>query len=662
MTRAALLLVLLLIAPTAAAFPWDPVEITLGQAHFGDVYRLDMTDGNDTASEITLIQGGGKLFDRFGIERDVETYRVDHVAANGTLTGSERCSAIAGGRDAVQYERLEGSGSDSGSFDSRVANVVLTQTKYDTTRLSQSFFGTFECSTTHPLAGRHFREGQVVEWDELQLGEHLDAVAHPARATRIHGRHALDLSYDVTLDDRTARFTLTLADGLPGPVLGVGEFTDANGTKTTFRSELVGYQAGTGPALAPWTNATLPDRDPQGDFVELGALEFPTEAFDVRYPLADALASLQNDPRVGLREWLAAHPDAILVGGSYERDAKTTGDQPSDGGWAVHFAEGSEGYAAGTVRPHIAASTLPVAIPISYQQWGMEFSPFSEAPARPTSVASSATLSRLAASRGLNEGDVKSISFYLYDNSGVPSFVAILSDQSSELASNDQHYVGVDLVDGGLVWDARARTTVTESGILAPLQAPPAVRDASASGFSTLSSPTPGVGLGIGAAGAGALFLILKFLAIPFYTRLVRTRLLDNPVRARIYERIRAEPGIHLAELEDFAAIGRGATKHHVDQLVKHRYAVEMEDGGFTRYFAAGEVPPAVARRAAVLRAGSNAKVYDVLAREPGLSLREVGRRVGISAPAVLKAKRKLEAAGLLPAAAEADVREKPTA
>jgi DNA-binding Lrp family transcriptional regulator len=46
--------------------------------------------------------------------------------------------------------------------------------------------------------------------------------------------------------------------------------------------------------------------------------------------------------------------------------------------------------------------------------------------------------------------------------------------------------------------------------------------------------------------------------------------------------------------------------------------------------------------------------VYDLYAREPTIPLREAGARLGLSAPSVHRAKKKLEKAGLLPAAREA--------
>jgi len=56
------------------------------------------------------------------------------------------------------------------------------------------------------------------------------------------------------------------------------------------------------------------------------------------------------------------------------------------------------------------------------------------------------------------------------------------------------------------------------------------------------------------------------------------------------------------------------------------------------------------ARRLASLRPGSLREVYDLFAGQPPLTLRAAARRLGMSAPSVYRAKRRLEREGLLSA------------
>jgi hypothetical protein len=273
---------------------------------------------------------------------------------------------------------------------------------------------------------------------------------------------------------------------------------------------------------------------------------------------------------------------------------------------------------------------------------------------------SSSQVLRAAVAQGFDATKIHGISFGLSVRDGHTDATWTLSEVGAQFQQGTEEgsLVFVDAATGGATGVASTRRTVDNPGLIA-LGA--AARDlpgsSGTSAASALAGPGVGVGLGVGAAtGLALLVVLVKFLLIPLFTRLRRDGLLDNAVRARLYERVRVEPGIHLAELVDYAAIGEGATRHHLDQLVKHRLLVRLEEEKFVRYFAAGEVPPEVARREAILHAGSLREVYDLYCREPRLTLREAGARLGLSAPSVHRAKKRLENAGLLPAAAEAEV------
>lgn len=148
-----------------------------------------------------------------------------------------------------------------------------------------------------------------------------------------------------------------------------------------------------------------------------------------------------------------------------------------------------------------------------------------------------------------------------------------------------------------------------------------------------------------------ALGLLVKLALLPLYTRLQRGRLLDHPVRARMFDVVRAEPGIHLSALESTVGIAKGATRHHLDKLARHHLVFTVQEGGFTRCYVAGALPPEAARQHALLRAGSHQRVYELYVARPEISLREAARELGMSAPSVHRARRKLVAAGLLSAA-----------
>lgn len=127
------------------------------------------------------------------------------------------------------------------------------------------------------------------------------------------------------------------------------------------------------------------------------------------------------------------------------------------------------------------------------------------------------------------------------------------------------------------------------------------------------------------------------------------SRALDHPARARIYSIVLANPGVHRAALVERLGLGNGATRHHLDVLVGSGLLMVTRPGGFVRYFPAGVVGFTEARREGVLRAGCNRAVFAILSAEPLLTLRAVGARLGISAPSVHRAVKRLREAGLLP-------------
>jgi DNA-binding transcriptional ArsR family regulator len=101
-----------------------------------------------------------------------------------------------------------------------------------------------------------------------------------------------------------------------------------------------------------------------------------------------------------------------------------------------------------------------------------------------------------------------------------------------------------------------------------------------------------------GAAGAGAAALVaglvyfwprLKFattlLALPLYTRIERTAVLEHEKRDEIYELIRASPGIHAHEIGEKANIGWGTTVYHLKLLEQHSLVVSKKSGRYKRFF-----------------------------------------------------------------------------
>lgn len=626
-------------------------------------------------SLVLHVEGTGFALDRFGVERpvDVLAAQMQEEGGAGPLV---RCHRLSGGREAVRVDPV-GEAFDVGG-DATVADafgLAGTQTWSANATTLARYSGA--CPGVTPLNGRTLREGDRVALDDVlpeEMGISGEGLSLPAVATTVDGRDALRLSFasGPDADARPPAIEAIVVADLP--VVRTVIVRGLLGEGSEIRREVAGIDRGEGPALLPDQGARLPAESPRAAFIAPDRLSFDDAPFAFPLPYAEAYRALRDDPRGAFAAWLRDHPGAHLAMAWFQAAsaAASPGSSvgPRAGGWWwLSFEDGDAGFSASIeLQEGLATPLGPVGAPAKLavvRQAEPEDVPRASIPPSPR-TADARSLTALLASVEVDPRDATSV-FYVAGipgAGGIPEALMVVSTVSYEDGRSEEgRLVLLDPSRDALFAVAQVRlTSAREGGLLAPPSGgSERMEDAGAlSGLAILAGP--GVGAGLAAGGAAAtglalLLVIVKFLAVPLFTRLRRDRLLDNPVRARLYERVRAEPGIHLAELTDFAAIGNGAARHHLDQLVKHRLLVETRDGGFVRYFAAGEVPPEVARREMALRGDTARRVYDLLAAEPGLSLRQAGVRLGVSAPSVHRHRRRLEKAGLLPAAPAADVR-----
>lgn len=680
-----LALALVLLTPAAAA-GWlsDPVEIAVPPLHVGDLFRYEERSASTLEDELrspstylVLVEAPTTVLDRYGLARQADAYRVEqHV--DGDLVHSERCYAAPAGGPAVRRDILFSGMGGKGwaQWSSALGPVDLGSGRYEMEDDVVSAFYDAPCRGASQHGGKTYREGDVLSMEDLMPGASEDfggpaVLSAPARVGDFHGRTALVFDFDLTEPmrqyadvpaDADIRISMTLAEGLPGVARTEGELRSGT-VHETFASELVGYEAGAGPALVA-SGEPVPDRNPAARFVAWSPLAFDDAAWELPYPYAAAFAAVTGDPAVGLRAWLDRHPDAFLSMATYSRAGQDPFLQQvgSEGVWTLAFTDGRSHYLVTTERGGRAAPAVAAlgdaGKPVVNQDLGEGVMDMELTAPRIQEVVDSATARRLAQAAGVRVDAVAALS-YSSGGSGGGSWAYVGASDLAWGEDGEGRSVFLDAVAGGqsLVLDTRGRSR--ESGILAP----PSFEDDAARGasaFAALAGPVPGAGLAGGAAATGLALLVLlaKFVLFPLFTRLRRDRLLENEVRARLFEQVRREPGVHRAQLVEYLGVGEGATRHHLRQLVGARLLVETRDGGFARYFCAGEVPPDVARREGVLRAGSARRVYELYAGEPSLPLREAAARLGMSAPSVHRAKRKLERAGLLPAAEAAAVVE----
>jgi len=654
---------------SAAASPavLAPGAVNVPEQRTGDALRYELAWSYDGEAHLTdvlvRVEGARRASDMYGIERSVETTTVAIREQDGDA--DYRCSFLAG-TSALERRDLV-AGAHLSEFHGRWSGLPLmdTYTRQSTAAFNLTVAFDDPCAGRHALGGRTLREA-----DELTLSEALGGLVDIrafagalAAGERVEweGRDALRF---VFAEDE-ARVVATWAEGIPGVVQieaqGVGVHAERGRYDATAQEPVTitlrGIERGAGDPLASAEGA-LPPRHPSAAFVPTSPLLVDDAPFAPTYPFADAIAALRTDPATCAREMLA-RPDAIVWRAEWDKDARDylAQDAPTLGGWTMDIVAEEDACEAYTVRlsPH------PLLPPVtrSYDNAGPVpvIEPADRAFVLPATTLDAAGIAALATIGGVDPGDARNVVWTLTTRAGEPTLIIRIAELSTDPRATGQYAsiaIDLDATRGGLDAILSAEHDVRASPT--PLGDPPGMPSFEASLLGALGGPSRGQGLAI--AGLAALAILVKFLFLPLYSRLRRATLLDNPVRARLYDAVRRDPGIHRAALIEYAGVGVGATTRHLRQLAAHRYLVEIRDGGFVRYYAAGEVPPDVARREGVLRAGSQRAVYDLYAREPHVTLREAGARLGMSAPSVHRAKRRLEEEGLLPVATQARVVE----
>ena len=127
-------------------------------------------------------------------------------------------------------------------------------------------------------------------------------------------------------------------------------------------------------------------------------------------------------------------------------------------------------------------------------------------------------------------------------------------------------------------------------------------------------------------AGAGIVGLYLGFRVISKKTVLV------EPTRARIYNAIKGEPGIHFNELRHRTGVNRGTLLYHLGILVRTKKITCYKDGLFSRY-----LPEewGISRKDMIVacrfRSGPDRLILTYLLIHPDATRHEIGSAAGIS-------------------------------
>lgn len=140
------------------------------------------------------------------------------------------------------------------------------------------------------------------------------------------------------------------------------------------------------------------------------------------------------------------------------------------------------------------------------------------------------------------------------------------------------------------------------------------------------------------------LFIVVTPLLLGgLFARILRGEMLQNTIRHRIYEHIRATPGDHYRSILSNLGLAMGVLSHHLNMLERGGYVTSRQDGAHRRFYPTGT-------RAEVTFFLSDVQKRIVLAlrQNAGISQTKLAASVGISRPLAHYHLRVLRDAGLV--------------
>jgi len=130
----------------------------------------------------------------------------------------------------------------------------------------------------------------------------------------------------------------------------------------------------------------------------------------------------------------------------------------------------------------------------------------------------------------------------------------------------------------------------------------------------------------------------LFLLAVPLYSRLRRSDLLDNQVRERIYQAVTQHPGLRIIDVCRLSEVGWGTAVYHLQRLERDRMIASRRDGPYRRFFLNGQAPsPDTQTGSRTLRHALARDIAGFVASHPQAAQKDVCQALGISAPLASK-------------------------
>jgi len=145
------------------------------------------------------------------------------------------------------------------------------------------------------------------------------------------------------------------------------------------------------------------------------------------------------------------------------------------------------------------------------------------------------------------------------------------------------------------------------------------------------------------------LLLAVKLWGIFGIRRVSGSNVLDQNVRARIYEYIRLNPGIHLRGLSADMHIKLGTLRYHLNILrLNHKIAISEDNASVRFYENSGTYSADEQQIHKHLRNETTKKILSVLLERPMVTRQVIADAVGVSGPSVSWHMKRLEEDNLI--------------
>lgn len=139
------------------------------------------------------------------------------------------------------------------------------------------------------------------------------------------------------------------------------------------------------------------------------------------------------------------------------------------------------------------------------------------------------------------------------------------------------------------------------------------------------------VALGAGVTESGK-YAILKFAAVPLYSRVKKEEVLDHFVRGQIYGYIMSHPGQHYNAIKQELRVTNGTLSHHLKTLEMQGFIKSHRDGTYKRFYPVGAT---LAKNKGIRLSDLQLGILDNLRQSPGMTQSEVAKAMGMSQQSV---------------------------